>query len=125
VVGAGLVLATPAVQSRAADIVGRTADAQGRRVSSVEISVQDLHGKRFASVKSDASGNYEIHGLSPGVYALVVRGQSAVTYVGDEGVTVNWGVEPGLPPVAIARRGTIAPVLGLDRPISPMSVEPK
>jgi hypothetical protein len=120
---AGLALATPAVQSRAADIVGRTADAAGRPVSSVEISIQDLHGKRVASAKSDASGNYEIHGLAPGVYALVAREQSAVTYVGDEGVIVNWGIAPGLAPVAVARRGIGAPAVALDRPVSPMSVE--
>ena len=123
--GAGLALATPAVQSRAADIVGRTADTEGRPVSSLEISIQDLHGKRIASVKSDASGNYEIHGLAPGVYALVALGQSAVTYVGDEGLTVDWGIASGLPPVAIARRGIGAPAAALDRSVSPMSVESK
>jgi hypothetical protein len=125
---AAISMAVGAVSVRAADIVGVIGDANGTAVPGVEISVQDLGGKQIAKTISDAAGKYEVKGLRPGTYNLVARGQSGVLYVGDEGTTVNWGIAPGVPPVAVARRGTRIPSSPPEhdrRPVSPTAVEQK
>jgi hypothetical protein len=58
---------------------------------------------------SDATGAYAITNLTPGAYKLnIVPGQWVMSYVGDKGLTVNWGLAPHSPPVAVATLGTAA-----------------
>ncbi|HEY2663317.1 MAG TPA: hypothetical protein VGI47_03185, partial [Candidatus Binataceae bacterium] len=57
---------------------------------------------------TDENGQYVIHGLVPGTYTLISKGQSAVAYVGDQGLTVDWGIAPNSQMIAAARQGTSA-----------------
>jgi len=89
---------------RAAEIVGRVLDANGRPVSGVPIRVENASGQSVGSTVSDLDGGYGLAGIPEGSYTLDVQGQSAVTYVGHGGVTVNWGMKgDGL--LAVAQPG--------------------
>lgn len=88
----------------AADVVGRVVDAKGRPVSGVPIRLQNASGQSVGSAVSDLDGGYELAGLPEGSYILDVQGQSAVAYVGHEGVTVNWGLRGGTA-LAVAQPG--------------------
>ena len=88
-----------------ADLVGRVARDGGEPVAGAEISVSDSSGAAAASVVSDAEGSYEIRGLKPGLYKLGLKGQSVMSYVPKEGLTVNWGLSKTAPPLAIAKLG--------------------
>lgn len=92
----------------AADIEGRIVDPEGQGIAGIQISVENLQGAQMAQVVSDAQGNYAVRGLANGAYNLVASGKSAVTYVGREGVTVDWGMSKTTAPIAVARRGTAA-----------------
>ncbi len=89
--------------------------------------VQDLDGKTFATATTDPKGRYEVHGLEPGTYNVIVRGQSGVAYLGKRGLTINWGIAKDAPPVAVAREGIAEGGASSEgkRAVSPMSVESK
>jgi Carboxypeptidase regulatory-like domain len=127
IAGVAIALALVCSTASAADIVGQIADANGAPVIGTQVMVQDLDGKSFASATTNPAGHYEIHGLEPGAYNLIVRGQSAVAYVGKDGLSVNWGVAKDVPPVAIARKGIGGATASADhkRPVSPVTVEGK
>lgn len=91
-----------------ADIVGRVANETGGPAAGVEISVLDSSGAAAATVTTDAEGSYEIRGLKPGPYTLVLKGQSVMSYLPNEGLTVNWGLSPSAPPLAIAKVGSVS-----------------
>jgi len=48
---------------------------------------------------------YAFRSLHPGVYTINSNGKSVVTYVGNDGMKVNWGVSPGAEPVVVAEPG--------------------
>jgi hypothetical protein len=89
-----------------ADLVGRVMNSRGEAVSGLTISVVNSAGVDSGKAVSDAAGRYAISNLTPGIYTLSSAGQSVMSYVGEQGLTVNWGLAPHSPPVAVATQGT-------------------
>ena len=89
-----------------ADLVGTVFNSQGQAVPGVTVSVVNSAGADAGTGVSDARGRYAISKLSPGTYKLGSSGQWVMAYIGDRGLTVNWGLAPHSPPVAIASQGT-------------------
>jgi hypothetical protein len=98
-------------RAEAAQIVGRVLDAQGQPISGITVRLENARGDRIASTVSAPDGAYGLFGLSEGTYTLDVQGQSAVTYVGREGVTVNWGLKNGAA-LAVAEPGSASAAAG-------------
>ena len=94
-----------------ADLVGRVLNSRGQAVSGVTVKVVNEKDIDVGKSISDASGAYAITNLSPGTYKLnILPGQWVMSYIGDKGLTVNWGLAPHSPPVAVATLGTAADV---------------
>jgi carboxypeptidase family protein len=97
-----------------ADIVGTVQNANGYAVPGVTVSTRTTDGQNVGTAITDSQGNYTIDGVATGLYYITLTpppgsdllGQSAASYVGDPGLTVNWGVAPGRPSVAMAMPGT-------------------
>lgn len=90
-----------------ADLVGRVMNSSGEPVSGVIVSVVNSAGVDAGKAVSDANGGYVISNLASGVYTLNSSGgEPVMSYIGDQGLTVNWGLAPHSPPVAIATLGT-------------------
>jgi hypothetical protein len=96
--------------TRASEVVGRVVEIGGRPVAGEQVRLREEAKDTSQTVVTDAMGRYWIQNVKPGPYVLYVRNQSAVAYVDEPGLTVDWGVSPGAPPVAVATRG-IAPAL--------------
>jgi hypothetical protein len=61
---------------------------------------------------TDQQGQYEIQGLTSGEYYVTldpkasnIPGQTVVTNLNDNGLTVNWAASPGRQPIATAQPG--------------------
>ena len=92
-----------------ADLVGRVLSSHGEAVSGVTVRVVNAKDVEAGKAVSDANGSYAISNLTPGAYKLnIVPGQWVMSYIGDKGLTVNWGLAPHSPPVAVATLGTAA-----------------
>ena len=92
-----------------ADLVGRVINSRGEPVSGVTVSVVDAADVDAGKAVSDGNGGYAISNLKPGAYKLnIVPGQWLMSYIGKQGLTVNWGLAPHSPPVAVATLGTAA-----------------
>ena len=105
------VVVTTAPVALCADLVGRVLNNRGQAVSGVTVKVVNEKDIDVGKSISDASGAYAITNLSPGTYKLnIVPGQWVMSYIGDKGLTVNWGLAPHSPPVAVATLGTAADV---------------
>ena len=89
-----------------ADLVGRVLNSHGEAVSGVAILVRNSSGVAAGKAVSDASGSYAISNLAPGIYTLTSSDQSVMSYIGSQGLRVNWGLAPHAPPIAVARLGT-------------------
>lgn len=100
------VLLLGAVVAFGADIVGTVADPSGAPIAGVKVSVENQAGVNVGATSSDSLGKYEFHGLQTGTYTLLSSGQSAVSYVGPQGLTVNWGVSHNASAIATALSGT-------------------
>jgi hypothetical protein len=100
-----------------ADLVGRVLNNHGEAVSGVTVTVVKAAADVDAGKGiSDANGAYAISNLTPGTYKLnIVPGQWVMSYIPDKGLTVNWGLAPHSPPVAVATLGT-APESSLAAP---------
>ncbi len=85
-----------------ADLVGKISNDSGQVASGVHISVLDSAGSTVAQTVTDTTGAYAIHNLRAGIYTISSNGSSVVSYVGDRGLSVSWGMSPGSPPVAVA-----------------------
>jgi len=101
-----LILIGSAIVVSSADIVGTIVNPAGAPIAGMTVSVQNQAGAAVGSGVTDQTGTYAIHGLVPGTYTLISKGQSAVAYVGDQGLTVDWGIAPNSQIVAAARQGT-------------------
>jgi uncharacterized protein YfaS (alpha-2-macroglobulin family) len=88
-----------------ADLVGHVANDSGQPAAGVQLSVLDSSGAAAGSAVSDADGSYQIRGLKPGPYTIVLMKQSVMSYVPTEGLTVNWGLSDTAPPLAVAKAG--------------------
>src|SRR5207253_10150681 len=90
-----------------ADLVGRVLNSRGGAVSGITVTVVSAADVEAGKGTSDANGVYAISNLKPGTYKLnIVPGQWVMSYIGDKGLTVNWGLAPHSPPVAVATLGT-------------------
>lgn len=114
---AALVLAL-ALSAFGADIVGTVGDPSGTPISGVAVSAGTQDGMQVGSATSDSFGRYTIRGIQPGTYTLSVRGRSAVSYVGQDGLTVDWGVAPNAPAIATARPRTGQSLSSASNPIA-------
>ncbi len=101
-----LVLLGSAMAVWSADIVGTIVNPAGAAIPGITVSVQNEAGAAVGNGVTDEDGQYVIHGLAPGTYTLTAKGQSAVTYIGEQGITVNWGIAPHSKGLAVARQGT-------------------
>jgi len=92
-------------------LVGSVLNSRGQAVSGVTVKVVNEKDIDAGKAISDTSGAYAIANLSPGTYKLnILPGQWVMAYIGDKGLTVNWGLAPHSPPVAVATLGTAADV---------------
>ncbi len=105
-----LVIALPPCHAaHAAEIVGRILNIDGQPAADERVQLRELKsGKLVSELYSDNAGNYRIDNVKPGTYAIYVRSQSGVAYVGESGLTIDWGFAPNAPPVAVATRGVTA-----------------
>ena len=97
----------------AADIVGTVMDASGQALNGSKVSAADQSGKVAGDAITDQQGRYVISGLRPGQYdikldpaAANLKGDTAVSYVDNKGLTVDWAVGPSREAIATARPGT-------------------
>jgi hypothetical protein len=101
-----LLLLGSVMAASSADIVGTMVNTAGAPLTGVTVSVQNQAGAAVGSGVTDETGQYAIRGLAPGTYTLISKGQSAVAYVGAQGLTVDWGIAPNSQIIAAARQGT-------------------
>jgi hypothetical protein len=132
IAGCALVAGT-AGPALCADIVGTVLDANGRAVAGVNVSTSTQDGQGIGSAVTDGQGDYTINDVSSGLYYITLappagsdlRGQSVASYVGGNGLTVNWGVAPGRAPVATAMPGVsnnnpgISAIASASKPVHP------
>ena len=111
--GIGLFMSTSA--GFCADLAGTVADAQHDPVPGAVISVKAEGAAVALQAISDSQGAYRITGLSPGLYDLALKSQSAsckggtsVAYVGEQGLSVDWLCSPKAEAIALARNGVPA-----------------
>ena len=84
-------------------------NSHGEAVSGVTVTVVNAADVDAGKAVSDASGSYAVSNLKPGTYKLnIMPSQWVMAYIGDKGLTVNWGLAPHSPPVAVATLGTAA-----------------
>jgi len=102
---AGMLVIIRATAASSADLVGQVVDEMGQPVAGAQVSVLASTGASAGSAVSDTAGSYEIHGLKAGAYRLMLKGETVVSYVPAEGLTVNWGLSKTGPPLAIAKLG--------------------
>jgi hypothetical protein len=96
----------------AADVAGAILDQVGRPVAGINISAQKEGTKTSIQASSDEHGQYRIIGLAPGIYDFRLdpgtkgfKAGTAVSYVDDRGLSVDWRVSPGGNAVAAAKEG--------------------
>ena len=106
ILGAAMVIAVAREPvASASEIVGRIVNVGGAPAAGETITLSAWRGASRVQVVTDSMGRYAIKNLQPGSYELWVRNQSAVAYVDGPGVTIDWGLTPSAPPVAVATRG--------------------
>ena len=98
-------LASGALPSVAADLVGTVAGRDGKPIGEFQISLADAAGKKIGDVRSDSQGHYEFRNIPAGQYTLTASNRTAVSYIDDGGLTVDWGIGDGVMPLAIAFPG--------------------
>jgi Carboxypeptidase regulatory-like domain len=92
-----------------AELAGVVTNLQGQAVSGMQVVVQNPSKQAFGQAMTDASGHYQITGLSPKTYNYVLnpmstgyRGGSAASYLGPKGLTINWKVSDSKGALALA-----------------------
>ena len=106
----GLCMSTAAF---AASVGGLVANSQGQPVSGVTIVAKDTSGKVLGQGTTSTCGVYDIKGLKEGNYNFTLdpgstgfQGQTVASYVGPDGICLNWGVSATSPAVASAQPGS-------------------
>jgi hypothetical protein len=110
---AGLTLtlgfSSPALPS---DIVGTVVGANGSPLQGAQVIVKAQNSTTTGAAITNQQGQYEIQGLSSGVYLITldpkasnIPGQTVVSNLNDDGLTVNWAASPGRQPIATAQPG--------------------
>ena len=95
-----------------ANVGGLVQNAQGQSVAGVNVIAKDAQGKLIGQGTTSSSGVYEIKELQPGNYNFTLdpassgfQGQTVASYVGPDGICLNWGVSTTAPAVASAQPG--------------------
>jgi hypothetical protein len=97
----------------AASVGGTVASSQGQPVSGITVIVKDASGHVVGQGAPGGSGSYDITGLPEGNYTFTLdpgssgyQGQTVSSYVGADGICLNWGVSTTSPAVASAQPGS-------------------
>lgn len=101
------------VTAMAASVGGTVAGSQGQPLSGVQVIVKDASGHVVGQGAPGSTGVYDISGLQPGNYNFTLdpgssgyQGQTVASYVGPDGICLNWGVSTTSPAVATAQPGS-------------------
>lgn len=96
----------------AASVGGTVADSQGQSVTAVKVIAKDASGHVIGQGAPGSGGVYDIKDLQPGNYNFTLdpgssgfQGQTVASYVGPDGICLNWGVSTTSPAVATAQPG--------------------
>jgi len=96
----------------AASVGGTVASSQGQPLTGVQVIVKDASGHVVGQGAPGSGGVYDIQGLQPGNYNFTLdpgssgyQGQTVASYVGADGICLNWGVSTTSPAVASAQPG--------------------
>ena len=96
-----------------ASVGGAVASPQGQSVAGVQVIAKDASGHVVGQTSAGTSGSYNISGLQPGNYNFTLdpgssgfQGQTVASYVGPDGICLNWGVSTTSPAVATAQPGS-------------------
>ena len=97
----------------AVSVGGAVAGSQGQSIAGTQVIVKDAAGHVISQGGTSASGTYDIPGLQPGNYTFTLdpgstgyQGQTVASYVGPDGICLNWGVSTTSPAVATAQPGS-------------------
>ncbi len=97
----------------AADIRGTVSSSQGQSVAGVQIIAKGASGAVAGQATTGSDGGYLISGLQSGNYNFTLdpgttgfQGQTVASYVGPDGLCLNWGVSTTSPAVATAQPGS-------------------
>jgi hypothetical protein len=97
----------------AAPAGGTVARSQGQPVAGVQIIAKDATGHVVGQATTGSNGAYDILGLQSGNYNFMLdpgssgfQGQTVASYVGPDGICLNWGVSTTSPAVATAQPGS-------------------
>jgi hypothetical protein len=101
-------------------VSGNVTEESGKGVAGVKISIADpTSGKTIGQAVTDASGKYQIPGITPGTYdfafdpiATGFKPGAATTGVPNRGLTVNWIVSSNKDAVAFATAGVAVAGIG-------------
>jgi hypothetical protein len=107
------------VAAMAASVGGTIGGPAGQSLAGIQIIVKDASGKVVAQGTPSGTGAYDISGLPEGNYTFTldpgssgVQGQTVSSYVGPDGVCLNWGVSTTSPAVATAQPGSTCQLAG-------------
>ncbi len=97
----------------AASVGGTVAGPQGAPLTGVQVIVKDAGGHVIGQGAPGSGGVYDIQGLQPGNYNFTLdpgssgyQRQTVASYVGPDGICLNWGLSTTSPAVATAQPGT-------------------
>ena len=100
------------VPAMAASVGGTVAGSQGQPLTGVQVIVKDASGHVVGQGAPGSGGVYDIQGLQPGNYNFTLdpgssgyQGQTVASYVGADGICLNWGLSTTSPAVASAQPG--------------------
>jgi hypothetical protein len=107
------------VAAMAASVGGTIGGPAGQSLAGVQIIVKDASGKVVAQGTPGATGTYNISGLPEGNYTFTLdpgssglQGQTVSSYVGADGICLNWGVSTTSPAIATAQPGSTCQLAG-------------
>jgi len=109
-----------------ATAIGTVAAQKGETVSGLQIFAKDEVGHVVGQAATSDTGRYQISNLKPGKYNFTLdpgssglQGQTVSSYVGPDGICLNWGVSPTAPAVATAQPGSTCTALAANPPFDP------
>jgi hypothetical protein len=98
------------------DIVGTVIGANGAPLPGAQVTVSTPTNQVAGAATTNQQGLYQIGGLSAGLYYITLdpkatnlTGQTVVTNVNSNGLTVNWATSPGRQAIATAQPGIQQP----------------
>jgi len=98
------------------DIIGSVVDANGKPLQGAQVIVKAQNSQMTGAAITNQEGQYEIEGLNSGLYYITLdpkgtnlTGQTVVSNLNDNGLTVNWAASPGRQAIAIAQPGIQQP----------------